>query len=232
MKLALLGDVHGNADALSAVLVAAQEMGVEHLLVTGDLVGYYFAPAKVLELLAPWSRHVVRGNHEDMLAASRKDRVTLESIMNRYGSGILLALEQLSESQLNEVCSLPHSLQLDMDGCRILLCHGTPWNVDQYVYPDATQGLLQRCIEPGVDFVVLGHTHYSMERQIGSAQIVNPGSVGQPRNRKPGAQWAFLDTDSRRLEFRVESYDRAPLIRECRLRHPELPYLAEILERM
>lgn len=232
MKLALLGDVHGNADALSAVLVAAQEMGVEHLLVTGDLVGYYFAPAKVLELLAPWSRHVVRGNHEDMLAASRKDRATLESIMNRYGSGIQLALEQLSESQLNEVCSLPHPLQLDLDGCRILLCHGTPWNVDQYVYPDAMQGLLQRCIEPGVDFVVLGHTHYSMDRQIGNVQIVNPGSVGQPRNRQPGAQWAFLDTDSRRLEFRVEPYDRVPLIRECRLRHPELPYLAEILERM
>lgn len=232
MKLALLGDVHGNADALSAVLVAAQKMGVEHLLVTGDLVGYYFAPAKVLELLAPWSRHVVRGNHEDMLAASRKDRAMLELIMNRYGSGIRLALEQLSESQLNEVCSLPHPLQLDLDGCRILLCHGAPWDVDQYVYPDARQDLLQRCIEPEVDFVVLGHTHYSMDKHIGDVQIVNPGSVGQPRNRLPGAQWAFLDTTSRRLELRVEPYDREPLIRECRLRHPELPYLAEILERM
>jgi putative phosphoesterase len=232
LKLALLGDVHGNADALSAVLAAAQDMGVEHLLVTGDLVGYYFAPAKVLELLAPWSRHTVRGNHEDMLAASRSDQATLDSIRSRYGSGIQVALEQLSDSQLNEVCSLPHPLQLDIDGCRILLCHGAPWNVDQYVYPDATPELLHRCVGPGIDFVVLGHTHYPMTREIGHVQIVNPGSVGQPRNRQPGAQWVFLDTNSRRLEFRVEQYDKAPLIRECRLRHPELPYLAEILERM
>jgi len=232
LKLALLGDVHGNADALSAVLTAAEEMGVEYLLVTGDLVGYYFSPVKVLELLEPWSRHVVRGNHEDMLAASRADRAMLELIKNRYGSGVQLALEQLSEGQLNELCSLPHPLQLDVDGCRILLCHGAPWDVDQYVYPDATPNLLQRCIEPGFDFVVLGHTHYPMIRKMVDAQIINPGSVGQPRNRQPGAHWALLDTENRRLEFRVEQYDKAPLIRECRLRHPELPYLAEILERM
>lgn len=232
MKLGLLGDIHGNADALSAVLAAAKELGVEHLLVTGDLVGYYFSPAKVLELLAPWSRYVVRGNHEDMLSESFSNPKSLDSIRNRYGSGIQVALEQLSESQLNELCSLPHPLQLDLDGCRILLCHGAPWDVGQYVYPDAKQDLLNRCIEPEVDFVITGHTHYSMERHIGDVQIVNPGSVGQPRNRLPGAQWAFLDTTSRRLEFRVEPYDREPLIRECLLRHPELPYLAEILERM
>lgn len=232
MKLALLGDVHGNADALGAVLAAAHKMGVEHLLVTGDLVGYYFAPAKVLDLLATWSRHVVRGNHEEMLVAARADRTAFESIKNRYGSGIQLALEQLSESQLDEVCSLPHPLKLDLGGCRILLCHGAPWDVDQYVYPDATPDLLERCIEPGFDLVVLGHTHYPMTRKMGSTQIVNPGSVGQPRNRQPGAQWAFLDTASRQLEFKVEQYDRAPLIRECQTRHPELPYLAKILERM
>lgn len=231
MKIALLGDVHGNAAALSAVLTAAKEMGAEHLLVTGDLVGYYFSPAKVLELLGPWSRDVVRGNHEDMLTMARKDRVALESIKSRYGSGIEIALHELTEAQLDELDKLPYTLQLEIGGCTIFLCHGAPWNVDQYVYPDAAPDLLQRCVKHGFDYVLLGHTHYPMVHEIGNVQIINPGSVGQPRNRQPGAQWALLDTCSRRIEFRVEQYDRTSLIRECRLRHSELPYLSEILER-
>ena len=231
MKLALLGDIHGNADALRAVLVSAQSMEVEHLLVTGDLVGYYFSPRDVLELLAPWSRYVVRGNHEDMLASARIDREVADSIYKRYGSGIQLALEQLTPKQVDELCNLPHPLALNMDGCRILLCHGAPWEVDQYIYPNASPELMGRCREPDVDFIVLGHTHYPMVKEVGSAKIINPGSVGQPRNRQPGAHWTFLDTESRQIEFKVEQYDKAQLINECKRRHPELPYLAEVLER-
>ena len=231
MKLALLGDIHGNADALRAVLVAARSMEVEHLLVTGVLVGYYFAPKDVLELLAPWSRHVVRGNHEDMLASARTDQAAADSIHKRYGSGIQLALEQLTPNQVDELCNLPHPLELDMDGCRILLCHGAPWDVDQYVYPDASADLMTRCGEPEVDFIVLGHTHYPMVKEVAGTRIINPGSVGQPRNRRPGAHWTFLDTETRQIEFKVEQYDKTRLISECRRRHPELPYLADVLER-
>lgn len=231
MKLALIGDIHGNADALGAVLAAAEKMDVEHLLVTGDLVGYYFAPAKVLELLAIWSKHIVRGNHEEMLVAARAERTALEAISTRYGSGIQIALEQLTENQLDEICSFPHPLKLDIDGCRILLCHGAHWDVDQYVYPDAKPELLERCCNLDFDFVVMGHTHYPMIKQVDNMQIINPGSVGQPRNGQPGAQWAFLDTISRHLEFRIEEYDRSSLIKECEARHPELPYLAEVLKR-
>ena len=67
MKLGLLGDIHSNNLALQAVLAAASSSGVEKLLITGDLVGYYYAPLEVLEMLQPWDRHIVRGNHEDML---------------------------------------------------------------------------------------------------------------------------------------------------------------------
>ena len=230
MKLALLGDVHGNATALEAVLGAAAKMGADHLLVTGDLVGYYFSPAKVLELLEPWSRHVVRGNHENMLLASLATPDSLVSINRRYGSGIQVASEQLSKKQVEALCSLPHPLSIEIDGCRILLCHGSPWDIDQYIYPDTTAELLLRCAEPGFDFVVMGNTHYPMLKQLGDVSIINPGSVGQPRNRQQGAHWALLDTVTRQVELKKQEYDVAPLVRECRSRHPELPYLANVLE--
>lgn len=231
MKLALLGDIHGNDYALRSVLAAASSFGADELFITGDLVGYYFGPREVLELLQPWCRHVVRGNHEDMLNAARSDPGLLAQVDARYGTGLRAALEQLSEKQIDELCGLPHPLELEIDGCRILLCHGAPWDNDHYVYPDAQPELLERCAVREFDLVVLGHTHYPMQCRVGDTLVVNPGSVGQPRNRQPGAHWALFDTDTRNLEFHCEQYDSSGLVQECQKRHPELPYLAEVLIR-
>lgn len=231
MKLGLIGDVHGNAAALHAVLLSAAAHNVERLLITGDLVGYYFQPLQVLEQLAPWEKVIVRGNHEDMLCRSRDDPDYLRGLEAKYGSGVRLALEQLSVKQLDDVCGLPHPLSLEIDGVRILLSHGAPWNVDQYIYPDSAPDLIERCVSYGFDLVVTGHTHYPMVKKIGSTVLVNPGSVGQPRNHRPGAAWAIFDTVDRTIELRSESYDSAELVRECRARHPELPYLSEVLLR-
>lgn len=231
MKLGLLGDIHGNDFALQAVLAAAASSGVEKLLITGDLVGYYYAPLNVLEQLQPWDRHVVRGNHEDMLNTARSDPEFLAQMDARYGTGLRTAIEQLGMRQLDELCNLPHPLELNIDGCRILLCHGAPWNIDQYVYSDAQPALLERCAIQELDLIVLGHTHYPMLHQIGKTLVVNPGSVGQPRNRQPGAHWAIFDTVNRSLEFRQEQYDFSALVRECQQRDSELPYLAEVLIR-
>jgi predicted phosphodiesterase len=204
---------------------------VEKLLVTGDLVGYYFAPLQVLKLLHSWDKHIVRGNHEDMLNTARFDPEFLVQVDTRYGTGLRTALEQLSKKQIDELCSFPHPLELVIDGCKILLCHGAPWDNDQYIYPDAEAVLLQRCAVQSFDLVVMGHTHYPMQQKIGKTLLVNAGSVGQPRNHQPGAHWAIFDTVSRNLEFHHEQYDSSQLVQECQQRHPELPYLAEVLIR-
>jgi putative phosphoesterase len=230
VKLALIGDIHGNQLALKAVLEAAADAEVDRLLVTGDLVGYYFAPLQVLELLRNWTCDVVRGNHEEMLSKARNDTSYLATVEARYGSGIRVALEQLSSMQLDSLCSLPHPLELDIDSCRILLCHGAPGNLEKYVYPNADQEMLAECLPKNYDLVVMGHTHYPMLKQIGNTAVVNPGSVGQPRDQKPGACWALFDTQDQSIELRRESYDSSNLVRECHLRHPELPYLSQVLK--
>ena len=63
MRIALLGDIHGNSFALAAVLGAARATRVEKLLITGDFVGYYFWPREVLDMLRDWEVEAVRGNH-------------------------------------------------------------------------------------------------------------------------------------------------------------------------
>ena len=232
MRLGLLGDIHANAAALTAVLEAATKARVDALLVTGDLVGYYFSPKAVLELLQPWQKYLVRGNHEEMLDRSRVDPDALAEVGRRYGSGVAVAIEQLSAAEVEALCSLPHPLPLELDGRKILLCHGAPHDVDCYVYPDSDLAALDAVALTEFDLVVTGHTHYPMQRTLGEkALLVNPGSVGQPRNRGPGAHWALYDTVSGHVSFHCEHYDNLPLQAEARRRHPELPYLAEVLGR-
>ena len=61
--------------------------------------------------------------------------------------------------------------------------------------------------------------------------MVNPGAVGQPRNRQPGAQWALLDTESQKIAHFCEQYDSSEVVMESKKRHPELPYLADVMVR-
>jgi putative phosphoesterase len=232
VKLALLSDIHGNHFALQAALDAAADAGADALAVSGDLVGYYFEPLRVVELLLAWDCHLVRGNHEEMLAKAISDPDFLLEVDARYGTGLRCAIEQLDLEQLVMLAELPSTLRLQIGDGRILLCHGSPWNVDQYIYPSASDELLARCAAQEFDLVMLGHTHYPMLRQIGATLLVNPGSVGQPRNRVRGAHWALYDTETHSVDFRVEPYDMSALVDECRRRHPDLPYLSEVLLRV
>jgi putative phosphoesterase len=230
LKVALLGDIHGNHLALNAVLTAASLRGVEKLLITGDIVGYYYFPADVMRQLSFWDVSAVRGNHEIMLGKARRNSDFLTYVDSKYGTGLRVALETLSEESLNWLENLPHPFSLEIDGYRILLCHGSPTEVDHYIYPDTENIAEQISDNLRYDWIVLGHTHYPMSIKCGAAYVLNPGSIGQPRNRQPGAHWMLLDTQTAHVESCCEYYDITPICEECRLRDPAIPYLTSVLE--
>lgn len=231
MRVGLIADVHGNAPALRAVLAAAREFGVERWLCAGDCVGYYYGAAECLEMLSACDVTYVRGNHEDMLQQMVNDPAAAEDIHRRYGSGLAIAQRQLSPATLAMVLAWPTSREVRVGEVTFQLCHGAPWDTDQYVYPDAGVEMFERCASFGGDVVVMGHTHYPFVVEVGDTTLVNPGSVGQPRDRRPGASWAWFDTDTRRVHARLERYDVAPVVAEARHVDPHLPYLWEVLTR-
>ena len=231
VRIAVLGDIHGNALALAAALDGAAREGVDALCLTGDYVGYYYHPKEVFALLAPWTKHMVRGNHEDMLARAENDASYLARCTARYGKGLGRALEMLDAGQLASLRALPTRLDLNLDGRQVVLAHGAPWSTDEYLYPDAPEEVWARVAAGGADFVLLGHTHYRHIRQVGDTTVINPGSVGQPRDRSPGACWALLDTGTGGVQLFVEPYDVAAVSDEARRLDPELAYLHEVLNR-
>ncbi|MFO0212044.1 MAG: metallophosphoesterase family protein, partial [Pseudanabaena sp.] len=80
MKIGVLSDIHGNHLALEAVLKEARKLGVEKLLILGDLVGYYYHSVEVLRQLEEWSTEMIGGNHEEMMKLAQKDYAFSESV--------------------------------------------------------------------------------------------------------------------------------------------------------
>jgi putative phosphoesterase len=231
LKFALLSDIHGNSFALKAVLDAVKKKKIKTLIITGDFVGYYFWPLEVFKILKGWHIIAVRGNHDKMLEVARKDKDFLVTVGNKYGSGLRRALDQLDKKTIDWLIGLPDLLKYKTKDGGILLCHGSPWGEDEYVYPDLDNQSLDRYISLDEKWVIQGHTHYPMYKEIANTIIINPGSVGQPRSNNIGAQWALLDTKLKKVEFFCEQYDVDKVVIESLKKHPELPYLANILKR-
>lgn len=230
MKLALLADIHGNSLALSAVLNAARLNDVDELLIAGDFVGYYYHPDEILSLLDNWKWTAVSGNHEVMLEQWSKG-INHKKTLKKYGTGIELAYKLLSSKQLEMLVCLPPKRKIQIENYSVLLCHGSPWDQDFYVYPDANTDISQRFFNEKYDVVVYGHTHYSVIWKENNHYVVNPGSVGQPRDRKQGACWALWDTVQHDIKLMRENYDSTPLVNECKKNDPLLPYLSNVLTR-
>jgi len=231
MKIGVLSDIHGNSVALEAVLPALREQKVEHLFILGDFVGYYYHPDEVLKSLSEFDTTMVRGNHETMLEEARADSNAEDRIRKEFGSGVSEALLRLSTEQLDMLLALPEKREVSMGGMTFLLCHGSPSNNDEYVYPDASEEKLKACADQGVDAVLMGHTHYPLLRQFDSTILLNPGSVGQPRDKGSSASWAIIDTQEREARLFRTPFDGDSVAAEARAKDPGNPYLADVLLR-
>lgn len=231
MRIGILADIHGNSVALEAVLAEVTSAGIDRLLILGDFVGYYYNPDKVLSQLATFKTTMIRGNHETMMEAARSDDLAAEKIRVKYGSGVTHALAKLSPEQVKQLLELPKTAKVTLDGVTFMLCHGSPWDTNEYIYPDASEEVLRRCAAEDADFILMGHTHrpfmYAHEGKV----VLNAGSVGQPRDIGDLASWAIIDTANRSIVQRRTAFDTMPVVEEAGRIDPGVPYLKDVLTR-
>lgn len=232
MRIAVISDIHGNDIALKEVLVDAKRLDVTELVVLGDLVGYYYWPDKVFSLLESFGKYTsVRGNHEDMLGAALESQEKATEIRSKYGSGIDKAISKLSNHQIDYLLTLPEKLEIERGNSTIYLGHESPLPSEPYVYPDASFATLQKCALPSFDFVCFGHTHHPFCFSENNTTVVNPGSVGQPRDVGNSASYVILDTDNKTIVFRRVLFKTDSIIKACLKEDPDRNRLREILVR-
>ncbi|WP_049928892.1 metallophosphoesterase family protein [Halopiger goleimassiliensis] len=210
MKVGLISDVHGNRVALETVL---EEMpSVDRLLCAGDVVGYNPWPAECVDELRERDVPTVMGNHDAAVAGETPSRFN-----GMARAGVEYAEAQLSDDQLAWLADLPTERHA-CDG-RVKLVHGHPDDPDRYTRYTYPREFSPRLLEDE-DVLVLGHTHVQGVRKYAEGIVVNPGSVGQPRDGDPRAGYAVVDleamaVDTYRVEYDVDAVQEA--VREAGL---------------
>ncbi len=213
MLIGLISDVHSNAVALKAVLKELDELGVKIILHAGDIVGYNPYPDETIDLFKKKNIVSILGNH---------DRAFMTGDTSYFNSNALAAMEwtrnTASRDSLKYIMKLKDKLTVEVNGKKIVLFHESPDNFHEYIYPeDVTSELLSSI---NGDVLVLGHTHIPFIRDYGTRGIVvNPGSVGQPRDRNPDASFAVFDTATQEIKLKRTKYYIEKVIRDMLTAH-------------
>jgi diadenosine tetraphosphatase ApaH/serine/threonine PP2A family protein phosphatase len=220
MRYLVLTDIHANLEAMEACLAAAASRGYDRALVLGDLVGYCADPnAVIARTQALDSAAIVRGNH-DKVACGLEQADGFNSVAKRAA---YWTHEQLTPANREWLAALPRGPVVVDDVVEI--CHGSPFDEDAYIFDelDAVRALKtsQRPL------CLFGHTHWPVTFELadgrvdtigaadaahevitlkaGAKYLLNPGSVGQPRDGDPRAAYALVDTAAMKIElFRVD----------------------------
>jgi predicted phosphodiesterase len=211
MLYAILSDIHSNLEALTAVLEAVDEIRPDAVYCLGDIVGYGADPDDCVRLISERAALVVRGNHDKAVAGL----MNLEWFNPVARAAALWTRKNAREETLAQVEALPQGPRESPEG--ILICHGAPFDEDTYLLDRETMSESFRTLDesyPGVRICFHGHTHVPLVAVHGATQeavrverrrpeirlekeltyLVNPGSVGQPRDGNALASFGILDT--------------------------------------
>jgi putative phosphoesterase len=161
----------------------------------------------VVELARSKEMRAVLGNHD--YGATARDKSGFNPIA---AQALLWTSEKLNKDNAKYIRGLPEQLNMTLGEKKVFVVHGSPRDpLFEYVFPDVSnQELFQLTRDVAADVVILGHTHAPMTRIIQGKLVVNPGSVGQPRDRDPRASYAILDIKEeveviqRRVEYDIE----------------------------
>lgn len=216
MKLLFFSDIHGNQYALDEFLKNDQVKNADELIFCGDVFGYYYYQNEILDKFRNMQGlKAVLGNHDKMFLDVIDGKLDVDILVTRYGNTYKHNIEKISKKNIEFLRSLPHKLELNIDGCKIGVFHGSPSDpLNGRIYPDTDIIDIKNYLK--YDFVILGHTHHRMVKKVMSTLVINPGSLGQQRDGK-GCSALLLDLGNEKYDFITIQYNVNKLIRDVDL---------------
>lgn len=207
-RIALLSDIHGNLPALDAVLADIGQAGIAERYCLGDLVGYGPEPAAVVDRIIESGIPTVLGNYDDGIGNDRGEcgcYYATDAARADGAASYAFTSAALDAAHKRTLAALPPEIRLAEDGARILLAHGSPRRLNEYLQPDRPDALLLRLAEEAAaDIVCIGHVHAAYHRSVAAdsgadpdvsarrVHFVNAGSVGKPKDGDPRACWVEM----------------------------------------
>lgn len=226
MRILFISDIHGNIDALDAVLKIPHDA----VYCLGDLVDYGPNPVECIDRIRDLRIPTVCGNHDMAVAFGIECGCGyvykhLSIATRKY----TLSLLDDEHKDLLKILS-PH-MEFTQSGHSFYLTHGAPDNPYEYIKPTTPDHTIEHYFEgTTVDFAVVGHTHIPFVRHIGDMLIINTGSVGQSRDGDTRAACAVIDTDTGIAEIVRVEYDLENVCRKIEQAMPHADELVRILK--
>jgi len=223
-QIALIGGIYSNYHALLATLDDIARRGADATYFLGDLGAFGPHPDRIPELLIERGIAGIQGNYEESLASGRADCNCgyTDPRDNVYAQiSYDYTFENTADDFKKWMGTLPKAIRLDVNGRRVLLSHGSPRRINEFLWrstsPDAF--LHRLCDEHDADIIVCTHSGLHWHKAIGDGRhVINAGVIGRPANDGATNVWyAMLTIDGdARVDFIPIDYDHATLAREMR----------------
>jgi len=213
-QITIFGDIHANLPALEAVLQDIEGRGLTNLYCLGDLVGYGTFPNEVVEIIRARQIPTLMGNYDQGVGNNSDDcGCAYKTPEARALGDRSIAWSNAHTSAENKAFlrALPMQIPLQLGGLRVVLVHGSPRKINEYLYADRPDSSFERLLDlVEADVMVCGHTHLPYHKVLPSGRhVINAGSVGKPKDHDPRAGYVVLRAADKQLavEFVRVDYD-------------------------
>jgi putative phosphoesterase len=226
MRIGIISDIHGNLPALEAVLLDIAARRFDAVYCLGDLVGYAPFPNEVTERIRAEGIPTIVGNYDDGVGFERDEcGCAYRDPIERQLGDQSFAWTKAHVTAENKAFlrTLVKEIRFEVDGKRLLLVHGSPRKINEYLFEDRPVSSFQRlAASSDADIIVFGHTHRPYTKLVDGVLFVNAGSVGKPKDGDWRACYALLEpTAAQPVTFVRLEYDVSTVA--AAIRASELP---------
>lgn len=189
MRIALFSDIHANLPAFETFLADLDSRKVDAVYCLGDMIGYNIWPNEVIAEIRRRGIAALAGNHDQKIKGYAYELVTAEN-----------------RGYLN---TLPAHIKLEYQNLNIVLAHGSPSSINEYVLVDTDENyVLEMMAEAKANVLCVGHSHLPYHRIIGEKHVINIGSIGKPKDGNPNGCYVILSIENNiKVDFIRFAYD-------------------------
>ncbi len=203
MKIVFISDIHSNSNYLSFIKKNIEFENADKIFFLGDAIGYYDNPNYVLDWLREIGANCIKGNHEKYFLGEIKYNENHENLYR-----IKENRKNITDTNRKFINSWSDTLDIVIDGKKFLMVHGDKDSSENYIYDS---DLIDDEVINKYDYYIYGHTHIPLIKYYKGCCIINPGSIGQPRDYTKQASYIIMDSVNleitiKKLNVDVEDY--------------------------
>lgn len=214
MKIAIISDIHANYQALEAVINDINNEKCDKIFCLGDLAMAGPEPNKVIDFVKQQSNwEIIQGNTDKLIAEyTEKTYEDVKAMYPMMANALADDVKIISNENKEYLKNLPPQKEIELNGVKILLVHGSPRKNNENIFPNMPLNEIEEIIkDTDADLILCGHTHQPCGYQTATKQtVVNVGSVGRPMTEDPNTCYAIAEINNGEFSIihKFIDYDR------------------------